>query len=296
MITHLQQAHPNEYSKTSFVKKRVLPNVVVVDGDTDDSEVEVEAIGVGGTVPKRSKSKTYGPLDAAFRRQQPIDKKSEKWKKITKNIVNLITGAMLPIAIVEHADFCALIKELEPNYNIPSRRYFSETAIPAEYNRTVSTVKNDLKNNSSFYAITTDGWTSSVNLNPYISVTVHYIDIHSFSLISRNLGTVFAPQDHTGANIAELLTDELKEWNLEPENLVSATTDNGANMKVACRSAGYFRLPCFGHVLHNGVNSGIDDNRVTRAKGVAKQMTAAFSNSSKKRRKLEQIQVGSIFI
>ena len=49
----------------------------------------------------------------------------------------------------------------------------------------------------------------------------------------------FLPQEHTGENISDTLTETLESWNLNPQKQVCITTDNRSNMI-------------------NGVNSGPD--------------------------------------
>lgn len=67
----------------------------------------------------------------------------------------------------------------QPQYNIPSRPYFSETVIPRIYERVHEKIlyQISLMKNISF---TTDMWTS-VNNESYISLTAHFID-DNFSL------------------------------------------------------------------------------------------------------------------
>ena len=59
-------------------------------------------------------------------------------------------------------------------YELPSRKYFTQTAIPALYNKECKTVHDDL-HWAEFYSATTDLW-SSENLLPYMSYRVHFID------------------------------------------------------------------------------------------------------------------------
>lgn len=59
----------------------------------------------------------------------------------------------------------------------------------------------------------------------------------------------------------------LENWELNVDNLVAITTDNGANMVAAAKEAKFLRIPCFGHVLHNAVNGAMTDERITKTKG-----------------------------
>lgn len=66
------------------------------------------------------------------------------------------------------------------------------------------------------------------------------------------------PQDHTGSNICNVIEDSLQVWGLKKECLVALTTDNGANTKQAERLLQVSRIPCYGHVLHNGIHFALD--------------------------------------
>ena len=50
---------------------------------------------------------------------------------------------------------------------------------------------------------------SSINMEPYLSFTVYYID-DNWKLRSIALQTVYVPQDHTGPNLAEVLRETLE--------------------------------------------------------------------------------------
>ena len=63
---------------------------------------------------------------------------------------------------------------LDAKYQLPSRKYFSETAIPRLYSSVREKVMEELSS-VEYFSGTTDLW-SSVGLKMYISYTIHYID------------------------------------------------------------------------------------------------------------------------
>ena len=96
-----------------------------------------------------------------------------------------------------------------------------------------------------FFSSTTDMW-SSHGLLPYIGYTIHWI--HSdWNLKSRNLGTRYDPENHTADNFVECMNDILSYWNLDETKPVAITTDNGANVKKACKDNSWTNVSCFGH-------------------------------------------------
>ena len=74
---------------------------------------------------------------------------------------------------MEKEGFANLLKQFDPQYELPSRKYFSKTAIPKLYESTRESVLQNIRN-LTFYSATTDMW-SSINGDPYMSYTIHYI-------------------------------------------------------------------------------------------------------------------------
>ena len=86
-------------------------------------------------------------------------------------------------------------------------------------------------------------------------------------------------------NIADVLLETLESWE---EKLVCLTSDSGNNVVSAAKQLEWTRLSCFGHNLHNAVNSSIkDDVRVSRATRICKKIVGTFSHCWKKQRELQ---------
>ena len=106
------------------------------------------------------------------------------------------------------------------------------------------------------------------------------------------LQTLYMPQDHTGLYLAEVLCETLETRELSSENLLCLSTDSRTNIVSAAQQFKWARLSCFGHNLHNAVNSSIkDDPRVSRAAGVCGKIICTFSHGWKKRRDLAKFQL-----
>ena len=126
-------------------------------------------------------------------------------------------------------------------------------------------------------------------MQPYISYSIHFID-HYWGLKSYCLQSHYIPEDHTGANIKEQLMASLSSWNLNSDRQVAITTDNGANVKLACELLQWNRLSCFGHNLDIAVKKGLQDHRIERVLGVCPKVVSAFFYSWKRRRELAKLQ------
>ncbi|XP_059366328.1 zinc finger BED domain-containing protein 4-like [Carassius carassius] len=141
-----------------------------------------------------------------------------------------------------------------------------------------------------FFSTTTDLWSSRTS-EPYISLTVHFVD-EEFELKSRCLQTSYFPADHTGENIALGLREALAAWDLCEERQVAITTDNGTNMVKAVELNQWTRIQCFGHRLHLAIENALKKNAqcINRATGICRKIVGHFSHSWKKRVALREAQ------
>lgn len=131
---------------------------------------------------------------------------------------------------------------LEPRYKIPNKTTFSKNKVVKLYDATREAVSRDL-NSVDFFASTTDMW-SSHGLTPYMGHTLHWID-SEWNLRFRNLGTKFVPEDHTAEQLGKTMNDMLEHWKLNAEKQIAITTNNGANIKKACKDIEWTNVPCF---------------------------------------------------
>ncbi|CAM4333531.1 unnamed protein product [Leuciscus chuanchicus] len=157
---------------------------------------------------------------------------------------------MLPVCSVEKRGFNNMLKVLDARYTVPSRKYFSDVALPQLYNNTRQKIISELKG-IYFYAATTDLW-SSRTMQPYMCLTVHYVS-ESWDMLRVCLQTSYFPQDHTGQTIALELKDAMNSLGLSEERITCMTTDSGSNAIRAMKDNNWPNLKCFGHRLHNAV-------------------------------------------
>ncbi|XP_076841981.1 E3 SUMO-protein ligase ZBED1-like [Brachyhypopomus gauderio] len=199
-----------------------------------------------------------------------------------------IAKDMVPIHTVEKPGFVNMLKVLDQKYVLPSRKYFSEVALPQLYNTTRQKISRELEEDVSYYSATTDLW-SSRTLQPYMSLTVHFIN-DTWALRSICLQTAYFPEDHKGEVIAQGIKESLNSWKLAEDRLSCMTTDSGTNMIKALKDNEWPSLQCFGHRLHNAIENGVKDPRIDRAFGLCKKAVAAFSYSWKKRKEMTEVQ------
>ena len=92
-----------------------------------------------------------------------------------------------PLSTVDRPGFKYMVTKLNPRYQLPSRKHFSNTEIPQLCHHVKEYVVLPKLREAEYYAETTDMWTSAAR-EPYMSFTVHLIDrdwnLQSFCLDS----------------------------------------------------------------------------------------------------------------
>ena len=266
MTSHLRNHHPKEFAAVT---------------ETKQSKKKKQA----HEHPENSKQ-VQVTLPLAIERTQPYPSSSKRAQQIANALSYFIAKEMMPFNIVECPGFQKLLNRLDDRYDIPSRKYFAKTAIPALYTDTRGRIAESLKS-VEYYSITTGMW-SSGKMEPYLAVTVHYVNKEWI----LQLQILFVHEDHTAENLVPVLQGVLESWGLPENRLACATTDNGPNIVAAMRNLNWNRLSCFGHNLNLAItNSMKGDSRITRAIDIAHKIINTFAHSWKKKRDLTQVQI-----
>lgn len=239
---------------------------------------------------RKSKVKTDGQqtLEQCIEKVKKFSTSSKEHRKLTEVVTNCIVRDVMPVYTVDKTGFRAMIQALNPRYQLPHKDYFSRVAIPSMYENTREQISLKMKKEAHYFSATTDLW-SSCTSEPYLSLTVHYIDTE-WNLQSHCLQANYMPEDHTGEQLQDALSTSFDEWNLDSRKLVAITTDNGSNIKLACQLLKFKRLSCFGHNLDLAINKGLKDSRIDRVLGLCRKVIASFSYSWKRQRDLKEIQ------
>ena len=186
----------------------------------------------------------YRTILDALSSAQKYTKGSKRWKQLTEAVTKGIAKDTMPVYSVEKPGFRQMLAQFDRRYELPSRKYFSQVAIPALYAKVRDKVDNELLG-LKYYSATTD-LLSSKGLLPYISYTIHWVD-DEWNYKTRCLEKIYLPSDHTAANIADALKDIRQTWKLPEEGQMAIATDNAANMICATNILKWQRLSCFGH-------------------------------------------------
>lgn len=217
----------------------------------------------------------------------PFDNKKEKHKELVRAVAKYITSGTVPIYTVDKPAFRNLLHQLEPRFTCPSRKYFTTKAIPEMYNDMKGNLVSDLKN-VKYYSCTMDGW-SSIAGDPYLSLTIHYID-NNWQLVTKCLSTMYVPQSHTAETLFDFVIEGLRDYDLDKDNMAYMTTDSAANNVAACRRLSIDRISCFGHILHNALTTAMNaDEEIIQLMKAARRIVSVFSYSHESRKKLAKI-------
>lgn len=126
-------------------------------------------------------------------------------------------------------------------------------------------------------SLTTDLRTSST-MEPYILVTAHYIT-NKWQLKARALCTSIMSERHTAANIADSLSEIIKEWGIQ---VFCTVHDNASNMNLAMELCELFPndLGCTRHTLQLAIKSGLVLPDVAKVIDAARRVVSPFHHSA----------------
>lgn len=129
------------------------------------------------------------------------------------------------------------------------------------------------------YSLTADIWTSSINREAFLGLTVHYID-SNWCLHNFLLDIIPFKISHSGMNIAKEIMRVLEEFNIT-EKIIALTTDNASAMLVCGKeivsildnefsSLIFSHYHCAAHILNLAVQQGLksSDNIINKIRNL----------------------------
>ena len=151
-------------------------------------------------------SKTIQPtIVQAMDKATKYRRSTKKWQKLTDSVTYCLCKDMMPLYSVEKPGFCKMLQVFDPQYDLPGRKYFLQTAIPLLYDSLREKIVFELREIDHF-AATADMWSSHTSTGePYLTYTIHFINA-DWKLESRVLQASYLPQDHNAENISDAFT------------------------------------------------------------------------------------------
>ena len=210
-------------------------------------------------------------------------------QRVHRRIGEMIAIDCQPFSIVADVDFTRLLKQLEPRYSLPSRRYITEVILPRIHAGVTAAVKKELAG-IPWFSFTTDIWSTEVSNDSLLSLTAHWLT-DSFEHKSAVLHAQPMYHAHTGEYICEQYKQMLARWEIKNEQVHLIVRDNAANMVKAMKDASLPDLGCFAHTLQLIVNDGVLSQRaVIDTLAVCRQIVGHFRRSSLAYCRLREIQ------
>ena len=175
LVYHLRTRHPEEFSKYK----------------------ETAAQEKSGATPVASTSRQI-TLQESIDKLRRWDINDARALVVHRKIGEMIAIDDHPFSVVNDTGFVNLLKVLEPRYNIPSRKYFTETVIKKIYDDIKSIVAKEVAD-ISYLGFTTDIWSTDLNSCSLLSLTAHWLT-PQFERKSAILHAQQFDGSHTGDN------------------------------------------------------------------------------------------------
>ncbi|KAF2896786.1 hypothetical protein ILUMI_09389 [Ignelater luminosus] len=263
------------YNLTRHLKNK-HPHSVGVESDTKENELILRM--------QKKQQALLQDLTASKRRIHLQKKIFQFQDDINFQLMQTIVKNYLPFQIVESDYFKKFVNELNPGYQLPSRKTVSKVLLPQYYNMTKERVFNKLKTAEAI-CLTTDGWTSVAN-ESYLAVTAHFLN-KANDLQSVLLECYKYTDSHTAVNLSEELQRIVENWQIK-ERIVAVVSDNAANIVAAIKRTEWKHIPCFAHTVNLIIRSSLDTIRPIRQK--VKNLVEFFKRSPQASEKLHQMQ------
>ena len=182
--------------------------------------------------------------------------------RITRKIGEMIAVDCQPLSIVSDPGFVRLLGTVEPRYQIPSRKYITDKALPDIASDVKAKVEMTM-NGVQWFSFTSDIWSTGISNDSLLSLTAHWLT-ESFERMQAMLHAQSIPGSHTGALILSKYKAMLDKWGIRHEQVHMFVVDNAANMRRAMLDGKIPYLGCFAHTLQLIINDGVLSQRCAR--------------------------------
>ena len=108
---------------------------------------------------KESQTPKQLSLEETEDRIRPWKVNDPRAQRITRCLVEMVALDSQPFSVVEDSGFVSLLKEIEPRYTIPSRKYITKTTLPRIVKGFTDEVRKELQC-VEWYSFTTDIWST----------------------------------------------------------------------------------------------------------------------------------------
>eukprot|EP00795_Rhopilema_esculentum_P002842 gene2842-1076_t len=203
-------------------------------------------------------------LQGSFAAKRIWDITDQRSLAISKKIMKMMVSDNQPFSIVVDQGFIELIAHLEPHYLIPSRKYFTQDALPKLYSETCGLAQSPMS---------------------------HWLD-EDFNYKSAMLNARHFPGRHTGGLIESNFNIMLGEWSIDHSRIQMLVRDGASNIALGARLSELDSIHCFINRLQLCIESSILSQRsVSDMCAKARKIVTHFHHSSQACTTFKNIQI-----
>ena len=152
MSAHVRRHHPlllnKPFGKAKVTSVRNPPGLAPIDstgaGPSASTDSDVDPLTNLKTSDAALKHKKQMTLGEALKKKETYPPNSNRASDINEKIGRFIVKDLQPFKVVETESFKEVLRILDPKYNVPGIRFFTETLIPKMYNDTKEQLRSSL--------------------------------------------------------------------------------------------------------------------------------------------------------
>ncbi|XP_065907752.1 zinc finger BED domain-containing protein 4-like [Dysidea avara] len=176
-----------------------------------------------------SQSNSQQTLTHLLQPQRKYSSQHPKQILVTDAVVDFVADDLIPLSVVESKRFKSLLRILDSQYQVPSRKQLSTVLLKKKYDKLKSSVLDKLKKTDTIN-LTIDLW-SNRQMRSYLGITGHYIS-DDWNLESVMLACNQVSGRHIGDNIMMWYDEIISDFGVR-EEVKHIITDSASNVKKA---------------------------------------------------------------
>ncbi|PAV90487.1 hypothetical protein WR25_27141 [Diploscapter pachys] len=177
--------------------------------------------------------------------------------RIDHAITEFIARDMVPLGVVEGSGFAALMRVVQPNYEVKGMRYYSNRVLPQLYERMKERVKTAL-DSASAVAFSSDVRSDDTG-NSFLSCTAHCIDPVKLKPTHFAIGIFpFKKDGRISSIIFHNIMDCLKEFGVERERRLIFVLDPASNITATRIMLDLPVINCYTNSIELSIRQGIE--------------------------------------
>lgn len=180
-----------------------------------------------------------------------------------------------PISTVEDEGFRCFATSLNPNYEIPTKKYISQTLLPEMYQKCMENAR-ALSKSITSTCITTECWTSSSD-ESFLAITSHFLD-NDFYFKSVLLSCSLLEENFTSEFLADEINRNINDWELQNKVVFSVSSGEDYIANAIKMILKWEHFGCFVHSLNKVIGDALSLKPVEELISKVRQVVSFFRN------------------